>query len=264
MQKYFTKDDITYQADNIVVFDFDDSKSAQFIQDFIIPFRQSYYSDEDLAYEVDERINTREKAIENKLPTTPSLKSGEFCEILMFFLSCNVLCPEANIKPIKWRWKENRDQPCHLADIALLKCNDSANPSTEDYFFTMEVKSAATPIGDKSNNSRFNDAIEGALKDKISRVGKMVAYLTTKYSKERNAYAAKIAKRFEDGTTVQYQRKFSAAVVSERQSLQYHIKNISTSNKTKASSEKIALFAVPMHDLRTKYETMYNLTPKQG
>ncbi len=264
IQDYFAIDDKTYQTNNIVVFDFDDSKSAQFIQEFVIPYRQSYYSDEDLDYEVNEGINTREKAIENKLPTTPNLRSGEFSEILMFFLSCKVLCSDANVTPIKWRWKEHRDAPCHLTDIALLKCNNSENPSTEDYFFSMEVKSAATPIGNRSKESRFNDAIEGALKDKTSRVGKMVAYLTTKYSKERNAEAAKIAKRFDDGTTVQYQRRFSAAVVSERNSLQYHIANIVASNKAKADTEHIALFAVPMQDLKTIYETMYNITPKQG
>ena len=131
IQKYFTVDNKTYQKDNIVVFDFDDSKSTLFIQDFVIPFRQSYYSDEDLDYEVNNGINTRDKAIENKLPTTPSLKSGEFCEILMFFLSCKVLHSDANVTPIKWRWKEHRDAPCHLTDIALLKCNNSENNCDE-------------------------------------------------------------------------------------------------------------------------------------
>lgn len=264
IENYFKIDNTTYKSDNIVIFDFIDSRASQFIRDFVIPFRQSYYSDADLSFEIDNKINTREEAIRNKLPTNPSLKSGEFSEILMFFLSHKVICPDANVIPIKWQWKEHRDAPCHLTDIVLLKCDDSSNPSTEDYLFSMEVKSAAKPIGNKSKDSKFNSAINGAMKDKISRVGKMVAYLTTHFSKERNVESAKKANRFADGTTVQYKIKFSAAVVSERNSLQYHIANIVSSNKNTAHKEQIALFAVPMQNMKEMYEKIYNITPKLG
>lgn len=264
IQTFFTIDEDTYKDKGITVFDFDDSRAHEFIERFVVPFRKSYLSDEDLDYEVDNEINTREAAIENKLPTTPQLKSGEFAEILFFMLVCKVICADSNVRPIKWRWKENRDTPCHLTDIMVMKCDDRANPQVTDYVFTTEVKSAATPIGSGSTKSRLNEAIEGALKDKNSRIGKMVAYLTTKYSKEKNAEMALLTKRFDDGTTVTYGRRISAAVISERNSLQNHVKNITAENLGKCHTEHIALFAVPIEKLKNIYETIYSLTPTKG
>lgn len=111
LNRYFREDSTTYRRQGIVIFDFDDTKCKEFIEDYIIPFRQSYVSDEDLDYEIDNGINNREDAIENKLPTFPYLKSGEFGEILMFFLARTFICPDANIAPVKWQWKEHRDAP---------------------------------------------------------------------------------------------------------------------------------------------------------
>lgn len=262
-ETFFSVDN-TYEHLGIIVYNFDDSKKDEFIENFVIPFRQAYYSDEDLNYEVDSGINTREIAIENKLPTLSYLKSGEFSEILMFYIASLIICADANVTPIKWRWKDNRDTPCHLADIVLLKCLDKDNPSNEDYFFSMEVKSAATKIGKRSTYSRFNEAIEGAINDKNSRIAKMIAYLTTKYAREREADKALIVKRFEDCTTVAYKKIISAAVVSERDSLQYHVSNISSVNATNVRNDKILLFAVPIANLKILYEELYHLTPIKG
>lgn len=173
LNRSFREDSATYRSQGIIIFDFDDAKSKEFVEDYIIPFRRSYLSDEDLDYEVDSGINIREDAIANKLPTLPHLKSGEFGEILMFFLACAFICPGANITPIKWQWKEHRDAPCHLTDIMLLKCTDSTSPLPTDYVYSIEVKAGATPINPRSDKSRMNDAIKGAHKDKESRIGKM-------------------------------------------------------------------------------------------
>lgn len=264
LQSFFTIDKETYKNQGITIFDFDDSRSIDFVERFFAPFRKSYISDDDLNYEVDSKINTREDAIENKLPTTAQLKAGEFAEILFFMLVCKVICADSTVKPIKWRWKENRDTPCHLTDIMVMRCESNVNPQATDYVFSAEVKSAATPIGDRSTKSRMNEAIEGALKDKNSRIGKMVAYLTTKYSKERNAEMALRVKRFEDGTTVPYDRRISAAIISERDSLKNHVKNITAENMGKCKTEQIALFAVPIEKLKEIYETIYKLTPTKG
>ena len=264
IQSFFTIDSETYKDKGIVVFDFDDSRANEFVERFVVPFRKSYISDDDLDFEVDNNINTKEDAIENKRPTTALLKAGEFAEILFFMLVCKVICADSTVKPIKWRWKENRDTPCHLTDIMVMRCESNANPQATDYVFSAEVKSAATPIGDRSTKSRMNEAIEGALKDKNSRIGKMVAYLTTKYSKERNAEMALRVKRFEDGTTVPYERKISAAVISERDSLKNHVKNITAENLGKCQAEQITLFAVPIEKLKDIYETIYKLTPTKG
>lgn len=262
LNRYFREDSATYRSQGIIIFDFDDVKSVEFIQDYIIPFRRSYLSDEDLNYEVNNSINIRKDAIENKLPTLPHLKSGEFGEILMFFLARTFICTDANIAPVKWQWKEHRDAPCHLTDIMLLKCTDSTTPLTTDYVHSIEVKAGATPIG--PNKSRMNDAIEGAHKDKESRIGKMIAYLTTKYAKDRNAEMAKLVKRFDDSTTVHFDRHISAAIVVERDSIPHHIKNISEQSLAQAQKDGIALFAVPIKQLKQMYEQLYDITPIKG
>lgn len=264
LNKYFRKDSTTYRSQGIVIFDFDDAKSEDFIEDYIIPFRQSYISDDDLDYEINNGINIRKDAIENKLPILPHLKSGEFGEILMFFLARTFICPDANITPIKWQWKEHRDAPCHLTDIMLLKCTDSTTPQPTDYVYSIEVKAGATPINPRSDKSRMNDAIKGAHKDKESRIGKMIAYLTTKYAKDRNAKMAKLVKRFDDGTTVHFDRHISAAIVVERDSMPYHIKNITAASLNQAQTDRMALFAVPLRQLKQTYERLYDITPVKG
>lgn len=57
LNRYFREDSTTYRKQGIVIFDFDDTKCMEFIEDYIIPFRQSYVSDEDLDYEIDNGIN---------------------------------------------------------------------------------------------------------------------------------------------------------------------------------------------------------------
>ncbi len=264
LNRYFREDSATYRSQGIIIFDFDDAKSKEFVEDYIIPFRRSYLSDEDLDYEVDSEINIREDAIANKLPTLPHLKSGEFGEILMFFLACAFICPDANIAPVKWQWKEHRDAPCHLTDIMLLKCTDSTTPQPPDYVYSIEVKAGATPINPRSDKSRMNDTIKGAHKDKESRIGKMIAYLTTKYAKDRNAEMAKLIKRFDDGTTVHFDRRISAAIVVERDSMPYHIKNITAASLNQAKTDRMALFAVPLRQLKQTYERLYDITPVKG
>ena len=53
LNRYFREDSTTYRKQGIVIFDFDDTKCMEFIEDYIIPFRHSYVSDEDLDYEID-------------------------------------------------------------------------------------------------------------------------------------------------------------------------------------------------------------------
>jgi hypothetical protein len=261
IELYFKKDIKTYQDKGIIIFDFKDTKLDEFIRSCIVPFRRSYVSDENLNFEVDNDINIREDAIANRLPTNPSLQSGEFGEILMFFLACTVIYPDANITPIKWQWKENRDTPCHLTDIFLLKRMDKDIHSPKDYVCSIEVKSRATTP--RSGESVMTTAIEGAIKDKDSRIGKMIAYLKTKYANDRKADKAKLVKRFDDAT-VHYERYFNAAIVVEREYMQSHIDNTAPDKLTTAQTENIALFTVPLGEMKQIYKTLYSKIPTEG
>lgn len=260
-EEFFSKDEKTYSG--IVIYDFKDTESNKFISQFLIPFRRAYLSDRDLEFEVNNGISDRKEAIQNRLPTAPHLQSGEFAEILMYFIACHFIYPDANIRPIKWHWKENRDMACHLTDIVLLRCVDEHAPQENDYIFSMEVKAGATVIGPRSEKSRMEDAIAGAIKDRDSRLGKLIAYLTAQYTRDRNARLAQLVGRFKESVETNYQRYAGAAIVVEKHCLSYHINNITQDSKFKAQMRDIQLFAVPINSLKRLYESLYIRVPEE-
>lgn len=265
LTKYFIVDKQTYQDKGVVMYNFDETKSDKFLEEFIVDFRKAYVSDDTIDFEMNEEVSeSREEVIAPRLPELPYMKSGEFAEILYFYIAQTYLVQDADIVPIKWQWKENNNMPCHLSDIIIMRCPDRDNPSPEDYMFMMEIKSGATPLPNKSDKSKMNEAIKGAVKDMTSRAGKLVSYLKAQYVRDRNAQMAKRVQRFAEGIEYPPQKKYSAAVLVDRRSVDKHIVNITDENLRLAKSAKIALFVIPMTDLRNRYEEFYNLAPKKG
>lgn len=257
--KCFVVDKDTYQDKGIIIYDFNDGLLDKFVKDFLTPFRQSYISDEDLESGLMNDVwDKRSEAIGEQIPTTPSLRSGEFSEILLYFLSIHFNCPDANVAPLKWRWKENQDMACHLSDIVLLKCADEKNPSEDDYMYVVESKGRAKVLSYKDKTSVMNAGIDGALKDYVSRAGKMVAYMRSKYNHDHQYALAKKVKRFGNSVDVDYKKSFSAAIVVDRASLKIHVANINPAKLVKAHAKGIALIAVPIDDMRKVYNRMFN------
>lgn len=256
--RFFDIDDTTYAAKGVVVYKFKDELLDEFVSEFLLPFRQAYITDEELAEGVAENVwADKSEGISMYIPTKPNLKSGEFSEILLFYLSLCFRCNDVNVAPLKWRWKENQDMPCHLTDIILIKCDDENNPTTDDYLYFVESKGKAIALPAGSTDSVMNAAIEGAEKDRVSRAGKTVAYLVTKYTKEKAFDMARKVKRFDDSVDMDYQRFSNAAIVVEKNSLNQHIVNITTDNLDKARKNYISLFAVPVENMKAVYERMY-------
>lgn len=259
ISRFFNQDATTYVEKGVIVYQFKDELIDEFVLDFVLPFRQSYISDEELDAGVAEGVwANREEGTKMKLPTTPPLKSGEFAEILLYYLSLCLRCTDVNIAPLKWRWKENQNTPCHLTDIVLAKCIDEKNPTTDDYLYFVESKAKAIPLSDKSKDSVMNDAIDGAVKDSVSRVGKTIPYLITKYVHEKEYDKARKLGRFKESTEVEYKRYSNAAIVVDKNSIDIHIKNITSDKLTEAQKNKISLFAVPIAELKSVYERMYD------
>lgn len=256
---FFDIDIDTYSDKSVVVYKFKDELTDKFVSEFILPFRQAYISDEELKSGIEEEIWASSKeGVEMQFPTKPNLQSGEFSEILLYFISLCLRCQEANIAPLKWRWKENQDMPCHLTDIVIAKCEDEKNPSVDDYLYFVESKAAAIPLSKTSTSSVMNDGIEDAVKDSVSRIGKTIPYLITKYTKDKDYEKARLIKRFRDSVDlVEYKRYSNAAIVVESDSLKTHIDNITTENKHLALKHKISLFAVPIKDMKALYKRVY-------
>lgn len=256
---YFDVDKDTYIDKCIVVYKFKDGLTDKFVSEYILPFRRSYISDEELKSGIDEKIWASSiEGVAMHFPSKPYLQSGEFSEILLYFISLCMRCQDANIAPLKWRWKENQDTPCHLTDIVIAKCKDEQNPSVDDYLYFVESKAAATPLSKTSTSSVMNDGIEDAVKDSVSRIGKTIPYLITKYTKEKEYEKARLIKRFRDSVdVVEYKRYSNAAIVVDSESLDIHMKNLTKDNLKQAQKHTISLFAVPIKDMKALYERVY-------
>lgn len=258
ISKYFKLDRSKEVSHGILIYDFDDNLAPLFINDCLIPFRRSYISDKGLEQNISNlgNMTTRKDEIEVVLPTLPQLKSGDFGEILSYAIT-SYIHPETNLRPLKWRWKEHRDSPCHLTDIVLLCCSDYNNPKTSDFLVAVESKSGATKPSRVA--SRINDAIEGAAKDIHSRFSKTIAYLMAKYKNECDFEAVKIARRFSDCITVPFGKHFKAIAIVDKAHIATHINNISNDLLTKYP--QIEVYAVPMKDLKSIYESIYSNIP---
>ncbi len=256
ISRFFEIDAETYAHKQIVVYAFKDELLEEFVSEVILPFRRAYISDEDLDTGVKEDIwADGAEGVAMHIPTVSNLQSGEFSEILLFFLSHCLRCTDANVAPLKWRWKENQNMPCHLTDIVLIKCDDEQNPTTDDYLYFVESKGKA--LVPKNDDSVMNAAIDGAEKDRVSRAGKTVTYLITKYTKDKEYDKARKVGRFKDSVNVEYKRYSNAAIVVEKSTLEHHISKTTADNLAKANRNDISLYAVPIENMKAVYERMY-------
>ncbi len=259
ISRFFDLDVTTYADKGVDVYKFKDGLIDEFVSELVLPFRQAYITDEELDAGIAEGVwKNREEGARMKAPTKPNLKSGEFAEILLYFMSLCLRCPDVNILPMKWRWKENQDMPCHLTDIVLAKCDDEKKPATEDYLYFVESKAKATTLPQTSKDSVMNDAIGGAVNDSVSRAGKTVTYLITKFVHDKDYDMARKIGRFKDSTKVAYKRFSNAAIVVDKEQLNKHIENITADNLKTAQKNNIKLFAVPIANLKTVYERIYD------
>lgn len=258
ISRFFDIDVDTYADKGVVVYGFKDELLDEFVTEFLLPFRRAYISDEELDAGVLEKVwIDKKEGISTQIPTKANLQSGEFSEILLFYLSHCLRCQDANVAPMKWRWKENQDMPCHLTDIVLINCDDENNPKTDDYLYFVESKGKAI-APTKKTDSVMNAAIDGAESDSVSRAGKTVTYLIAKYSKDKEYDKARKVGRFKDSVNVEYQRYSNAAIVVEKGSLDHQISKITTDDLDRARRNNISLFAVPIENMKALYERMYN------
>lgn len=265
---YFTEDLDTYAMHSIVMYVFDETRTDEFIHAALDDYRKAYIADEDLEAIVVGMGTSRNEEIKGVTPTDAVIKSGEFAEILSYylFLAKN---PEYNVAPLRWRWKEERDRAVHFADIMLLYCPDETKLSKSDKLMTVEVKSRATKPS--KGESSINNAIAGALKDSVSREGKTLSFLKQRYKRDKQFDMANKVKRFENAVAHPYQTQHNAiAIVDSSYMEDYHIGNLDTNliakigafNKAeKQNHHSRAVFVIPMDDLKSKYERLYQELP---
>lgn len=265
---FFTEDTTTYGTNNIVMYVFDETRTDEFIASSLVFYRQAYISDEDLTKIAVGMGTTEKDEIKDFLPTDAIIQSGEFSEILTFMLF-RALHPEFNVAPIRWRWKEEKNRAVHFADIMLLSCPDETQPKDTDKVMTIEVKSRATRPN--KGESSINNAIKGAMKDSVSREGKTLSFIKQRYKLDKQFEMVKKVMRFEDAVVHPYYTQHNAiAIVDSSYMNEFHIGNLDSAlikqiqnfNKAEAKNHRsMAVFVIPMDDLKSKYERLYQEIP---
>ena len=256
---YFNRNGVLSASEGMEIYEFVGDPVA-FVQDCMDRFRESYISNDKINdILANNWRTTRNDIIESRLPKKTQNKAGDFGEILSYYLWTETWAADANIRPMKLRWKEHPDMPSHLVDVILLKRVDADHADINDKMVTIESKVWTSRIDD--GHSSLSAALEGALKDETERAAKAIPYLVLQHERDNEYDLAEQIKRFGDPVTVSYQKTHCAIAIVDSSQTNSHIANF---NKAlKAANPHIPIYYLPFNNLKAVYLDIYNNLPKQ-
>ncbi|MCR5569800.1 MAG: DUF1837 domain-containing protein [Paludibacteraceae bacterium] len=254
---YFTKNTALSLSTGLEIYDFT-GNATTFVKDCELRFREAYISDEMLTRIVaNSKKTTRKDAIERRLPTKTEIIAGDFGEILSYYLWTETFASDANICPIKIRWKENPDVPSHGVDVILLKKVDKDNASKDDKIYTIESKVWSSRM--KNGHSSLTDALDGAVKDKTERAAKTIPYLVTQYERDGEFDLADQVQRFGDPVNTPYIKEHFAIAMVESSQAETHISNIDKA--LQKANPNIPVYLLPITNLKNIYKNLFHNIP---
>lgn len=269
---YFTEDRAKYAAQGIVLYIFDDSKTANFVKECLIPFRRAYLSDEKLDKIEAKKQNSRKDIINRRLPDPGEVMSGDFGEILTYYMATELWLPNAYYKPLKWRFKNDFKKASPKTDVVLFQLvNDVNHPDANDTLITYEAKAHATPIAGKygthtqkpaitykdgKDRCTFVDAVFDADKDRASRSAESIIYLKNIAEDTDDDDFMDVLKRFEQGYTVPYNTLHNAVAIIESTDIDNQISRMPKDLMT--TFPGIILYCMPIKNLKTVYESIFS------
>jgi hypothetical protein len=132
-------------------------------------------------YVSDAIVNQRAKAtgakktqiIAAKLPDPGAVMSGDFGEILVYFYQSAKALPATALGPKKWRLKQDRTKAAPHSDVVHFVLPAWPTPTAHDVLLCAEVKTKATA----GAFTPIDDAIDGAEKDRTSRLARTLMWL---------------------------------------------------------------------------------------
>lgn len=254
---YFTKNEALSAKEGLEVYEFT-GNAEEFVKECVDRFRKAYVSDEKINKILSSsKTSTRNDIIGRRLPTEIRNKAGDFGEILSFYLWTETWATDANILPMKWRWKEHPDMPSHLVDVILLKRVDPDNASTEDKMYTVESKVWTSRV--PGDHSSLTQALEDAVTDDVERAAKAIPYLVLQYERDEEYDLSEQVKRFGDPVDVSYQKKHCAIAIVESEQIDLHLGNFDRS--LHKVHKHIPVYYLPVSGLRQIYLDLYNEIP---
>lgn len=198
----------TDEGKQIEVFYLDIRNEPEIFQEWAKELRRNYCSDEMLKHMTEVSGMSASKYLNNnKLPSNPSVQSGDFGEI---FVSDYLQSFENYLVPrTRFNSRENKDRPTLGSDVLGYKINP--HDSVEAEVIVIEVKSSASKRNDTIAKNKLQEAIDGSNKDFIRFSTSIVASYEKLYSSNRAE--ADILSRFLNITDNPYQVKYAAVAI---------------------------------------------------
>jgi len=231
------------------VYRLNDLETENFLDSITVDFRHCYIIDDKLNKNVKKiGISNGDFLKQSILPDVGKIKSGDFGEMLScFFLEEHyankgflLFCPR------KWLWKEDRNKPSPYSDVVGFYCEDVTNPSENDFVISIESKMKAT----KSSRNRIQDAIDGANKDRISRLAKTIRWLKDKYTRDGDRVKRELIERYlKPSEEFTYNKIYKAFTILDKE---FEDNEFSLPIK---DNENISIIIITMENLKKIYET---------
>lgn len=272
IHNYFTEDKAKYAAQGIVLYVFDDTRTDAFVTECLIPFRRAYLSDEKLNKIEAKKQNPRNDIIKRRLPDLGDVMSGDFGEILTYYMATELWSQDVNYKPMKWRFKDDPKKASPKTDVVLFRfVNDVNHPDANDRLITYEAKAHATKITGKYKRHTqkkaitykdgkdcctFVDAVFDADRDRASRAAESIIYLKNKAEDTDDDEFMEVLKRFEYGFSVPYDTEYNAVAIIESTDIDNQINRMP--RDLMKTFPDIVLYCMPIKNLQQVYETVFS------
>ena len=243
------------EANGLVHFTLNEGERQQFLDSLPEDYCLNYISRKSLATQAGQNGMGESDFFEQfKIPETPAyanVRSGDFGEMLCFLLMKNKGSQNGItlVAPRKWRWKADKNKPCHGSDVVLFHRHDT-NPSEHDRVEAIESKMKAVA----SNASPIQSAIVGAVDDKVKRLAKTLNWLHDRLATEGKPRLREAINRYrllDENPT--YQKKFHAVAILDNDFVDDEI-----GKDRSLEDNDIKVTVVSMQDLKTAYESTYN------
>ena len=250
-----------------IILTLNDADWDEFIAKLPSPYKSCYIPEKELQHRITTFSSTKEKELSEILPSNGNIKSGDFGEILSYFIFKERHINQNVDGPKKWRWKQEKNVAAPYTDVLLFSIKNQITPSKEDLLISVESKMKATV---NNGYHPIQNAIDGAEKDYVTRIANSLSWLRKKYKDESLKENAPIQElkglvttleRFIHSETVgEYTKQLKAIAFVDKTFLQDEIKKIVTMPSVDGTSFEV--FVVSIKDLKKVYETVFTEIPK--
>ncbi len=226
-------------------------------------FLDCYVTKEDLDQRISTFGKTRTVELGEILPTEGNIQSGDFGEIICYFIFKEMYKRLNADGPKKWRWKQQNNTPAPFTDVLLFHKVNKVKPHRNDHLISVESKMKA--VTNKSYQP-IKNAIEGAEKDYVSRIAQTLVWLRKKYKDESLKVGAskselielvnQVERYINSETTGEYVKHLKAVAIVDKSFVDDEL-SIAYTTPT-LNGVEFEIIVVSVKDLQKAYQKVYS------